>query len=231
MTNYIHKYLDDLYHLKTTQKEIIEIEKISRSKLKKDMETEGILTPQQWNRRIDTGISELDKHMKNTYSGMATRCKGNSSNKYVLKSYKGKEYLSIDEWVKFCNQNKKRLIELWKLYIEHDRELKYQISIDRIDNNKGYTKENIQFASHGFNSWKRNINPLKVKKENGDWRYFMSAEEGSKYYKVRRQSIGDLLRGQYREISNVFEVEHSTVSEVLEANNINTLEDYYYKAN
>ena len=105
------------------------------------------------------------------------------------------------------------------------------ISIDRINNDKGYTVDNIQFVSVGFNSWKRNINPVRVCKEDDGWRYFMSGEEGSEYYNIRRQSIGDLLRGQFRQIKNIYKVEKSTVDEVLIHNNIPTLEDYYNKLN
>lgn len=231
MTDYIHKYLDDLYRSKINQKDILKKEQISRSKLKKDMEKAGVLTPQQWGRKIDTGIPDLDRHMKSTYLGIVTRCNGrvNRNNKYALEHYKGMEYLPIDKWVEFCKKNRKILIKLWNSYIEHNKELKYQISIDRIDNSKGYVLGNIQFVSHGFNSWKRNVNPLKVKKSNEKWEYFMSGEEASKHYGIRRQSIGDLLRGQYREISKKFEVKHSTVEEVLKSNNIDTLENYYYR--
>lgn len=229
MTDYLHKYIDDLYHLKISQKDIIEYEKVNRNELRKDLKTAGFLTPQQWRGKINIGVKEIDTKLSEIYSGIATRCNGNTNDKYKLKTYKGLEYLSIIEWVEFCNNNKDKVLSLWGDYIKNNRETKYVISIDRLDNNKGYTVDNIQFVSFGFNSWKRNINPFKVRKEKEDWKYFMSGEEGSKYYNLRRQSIGDLLRGQHREISNMYKVEHSTIEEVLIRNNISTLEDYYMK--
>lgn len=229
MADYLNKYLDDLYHLKISQKDIMECEKINRSDLIKDMEYTGLLTPHQWRAKINTGVKELDKKLNEIYSGIATRCIGNTNDKYKLKVYDGLDYLSIIEWVEFCNNTKTKILNLWDDYIKNNKETKYMLSIDRIDNNKGYVIDNIQFVSFGFNSWKRNINPLKVCKENGEWKYFMSGEEGSKYYNLRRQSIGDLLRGQYREISNAYKVKKSTVKEVLLQNNISTLEDYYNK--
>lgn len=229
MTIYLHKYLDDFYHLKISQKDIMERENISRNDLRKDIKNAGILTPQQWRGKINTGIKELDKKLNEIYSGIATRCNGNTNDKYKLKVYDGLDYLSIIEWVEFCNNRKDKLLTIWRNYLDNNKEAKYMISIDRIDSDKGYILDNIQFVSFGFNSWKRNINPLRVCKENGEWKYFMSGEEGSKYYNLRRQSIGDLLRGQYREISNAYKVEKSTVKEVLLQNNISTLEDYYNK--
>lgn len=231
MTIYLHKYLDDFYHLKISQKDIMERENISRNDLRKDIKNAGILTPQQWRGKINTGIKELDKKLNEIYSGIATRCNGNTNDKYKLKVYDGLDYLSIIEWVEFCNNSKDKLLNLWDDYIKNNKETKYVISIDRIDNNRGYIIDNIQFVSFGFNSWKRNINPLRVCKENNEWEYFMSGEEASRYYNIRRQSIGDLLRGQYREISNLYEVEKSTIEEVLFYNDISTLENYYNKIN
>lgn len=229
MTIYLHKYLDDFYHLKISQKDIMERENISRNDLRKDIKNAGILTPQQWRGKINTGIKELDKKLNEIYSGIATRCNGNTNDKYKLKVYDGLDYLSIIEWVEFCNNSKDKLLTIWRNYLDNNKEAKYMISIDRIDNDKGYILDNIQFVSFGFNSWKRNINPLRVCKGSNEWEYFMSGEEASKYYNIRRQSIGDLLRGQHREISNVYKVEESTTKEVLFHNNIQSLEEYYNK--
>lgn len=228
MTSCINKHIEDLYHLRITLKEILEKEGISRSKLRKDMKELGLLTPQQWYREIDTGIADLDIHMQKLYSNLVKRCKGQNKDKYSLKHYKGLEYLAVNEWVEFCNQNKDRLIDLREKFTNSGNNLKWQITTDRIDNDKGYTLDNIQFVHLGFNSWKRNINPLRVRKVNKDWLYFMSGEEASKYFGIRRQTMGDLLRGHYREVGKQFEVEKSTIDEVLKATKTNTLEDYYY---
>ena len=99
MVDYLNKYLDDFYHLKISQKDIIECEKISRNDLSKDIENAGLLTPYQWRTKINTGIKEMDKKLNDIYSGIVTRCNGNTNDKYKLKIYKGLDYLSIIEWV------------------------------------------------------------------------------------------------------------------------------------
>ena len=57
----------------------------------------------------------------------------------------------------------------------------------------------------------------------------MSAEEGARYFDVRRQSIGDLLRGDYRKISKDYTVKESSIKEVLSNSVVDNTEDYYEK--
>lgn len=225
--DYLDKYLDDLYHLKTNFEKITKQENISRSKVDNDFKQKGLITPRAYYGAIDTGIEELDFTLKQKYNSMVTRCNGNNNNKYH-EIYNGMKYIPIYEWVEFCNSQKDLLIDMWDDYTLHNKELKYAISIDRIDNNKGYEKDNLQFVTHGYNSWKRNIRPISVK-HNEKTNYFMSCEEGSEHYGIRRQTIGDLLRGVKRKVSDDYEVKNSTIEDVLRENNISKPIEYYNK--
>lgn len=227
MTDYLDKYLDDLYHLKTNFQRISEKENISRSKVGSDLKTKGLISPWIYYGMIDTGIEELDNKLKEKYNSIVTRCNGNNNNKYH-EVYHGMEYLPIYEWVNFCNNNKELLNNMWNVYISNNKNIKYAISIDRIDNDKGYIKGNLQFVTHGYNSWKRNIRPVSVE-HNGKIDYFMSCEEGSEHYGIRRQTIGDLLRGVNRQVRNEYEVKHSTIEKVLKENNVSSTIEYYNK--
>lgn len=223
--DYLDKYFDDLYHLKTNFQAISQAEGFSRSKVGTDFKATGLISPRKYYAMIDTGITELNEKLKQKYNGIVTRCNGNTNDEYLL-MYKGMEYLPINEWVDLCNDNRKQLNELWGSYIAGGRKRKHTISVDRIDNKKGYLKDNIQFVSMGFNAWKRNLNPVVVVHKNVT-RYFMTCEEASEHYDLRRQTIGDLLRGEYREVAGDYGVKSVTVEKVLRKSDKATLIDYY----
>ena len=217
------KYLDDYYKLKISLKEITEESNVSESTFYRGLEKRGLLPRRAYYRLIDTGDSDLDRALKDKYAGIVKRCNGRPS--YKGKSYIGIEYMPLYEWVEFCQENKRLLLEMWSKYINSGKNPRLSISVDRIDNPKGYSTDNIQFVTNGFNAWKRNVRPIKVTAE-GDSRYFMSAEEGSLYYGIRRQSIGDVLRGR-KLYNGKYEVENSTVDEVLKHNKVRDIQEYY----
>lgn len=98
--------------------------------------------------------------------------------------------------------------------------------IHSIDNSKGYFKDNMQFITNGLNGFKRNINPIKVT-HNGKEKCFMSSKEASRYYGIRQNTIGDILRGEYRLASKEYTVESSNLETVLKENGFGNLNEYY----
>ena len=217
-------YIKDYYLLKINLKEICEKEGIHQSTFYRYLEDNNLLPRRKYHALINTGDKELNEKLKIDYSSIVKRCNGRSyDNK---KYYIDKEYLPIYEWVEFCNKNKDLLLTMWNEFKSKGRDRRYSISIDRIDNNKGYTLDNIQFVTHGFNAWKRNNTPIAVT-YNGKTNYFMSSEEASNYYGIRRQTIGDILRGQKRLLGKEYFPEHSTADKVLAENGVSSLEEYY----
>ena len=217
------KYLIDYYKSKISVKEICEKEGCVPTTFNRWLKNNGYLPRQNWLKLIDTGNEELNKNLKDRYSSMVNRCKGGYTDHYG--HYNGKEYVTVYEWVEYCNANKVRLLRLWDAYITNSRSRKYSVSVDRINDEHGYLVENMQFVTHGFNSWKRNVTPLKVE-HNGVANYFMTREEASRYYGLRKQTIGEILSGMPYHMKG-YDVSESNSDDVMKAKKVKTLEEYY----
>lgn len=113
----------------------------------------------------------------------------------------------------------------WDRYINNNKNLKYAISIDRIDKNKGYILDNIEFVTHGFNSWKDNITPIEVIFKDKKY-YFLSSEEGSRYFGEYARVIGACLRKEFH-CKKEYIVNISIVRKVLKNKNAINLKEYY----
>ena len=221
----IENMIYDYLHYEIDFKEIIKKYGISKSTFYRILKKNGFKTRSGYFKSIETGIDKLNYRLQQKYSGIVKKCQQRN---YKGKTYKGLEYLKLNDWVNFCNENKEKLKELWNDYIKSGEDKRLTVSIDRINNNKGYIVENMRFVINGYNLWRRNIRPVKIKYKN-KWYYFMSAEEGARYFDVRRQSIGDLLRGDYRKISKDYTVKESSIKEVLSNSVVDNTEDYYEK--
>ena len=221
----IDNLIKDYYKLKISLSEICQKENTNQSTFYRYLKSKGLKPRREYYGMIQLGDEELNSRMKDKYAGIVKRCTGKPSYKYK-ESYEGKDYMTIYEWVEFCNNHKELLLRMWREYIESGKKLDKAISVDRIDNNRGYTSNNVEFVTYGYNSWKRNLKPIKVM-HNSNTKYFMSCEEASNWYGVRRQSIGDLLRGVKREIGKYYDVQGVSVNEALRMNNKKSLKDYY----
>lgn len=219
----LEKYLNDYYTLKVSMNEIVKKENISNTKFYNFIKKKNLVSTRVYYRMIDLGDEELNRVLKDKYSSIVKRCNGNAGT-HATKSYENMEYMPIYKWVEFCLRNKDVILELWKVYQTSGKDIRLAISIDRLDNSKGYAEGNLEFVSYSFNSWKRNLRPIKVVAEEVE-SHFFSCEEASEFFGLRRQYIGELLRGV--KTSEKYNVLSSDVEEVLSKNNTTDLKEYH----
>lgn len=72
-------------------------------------------------------------------------------------------------------------LELYKGWQESGFQRRMAPSIDRIDNKKGYTLDNIEFISHGENSCKDKKVPVRLHEKNGTVTEFETMQDAGKY--------------------------------------------------
>lgn len=217
------KYLDDYYKSKIGVKEICKLVDSSPTTFRRWLKKNNLTPRQEYLKFIDTGIEGLNQTLRDRYSSIVNRCNGGTTDYYG--HYAGKDYMPVYEWVDFCNKYKEQLREMWNVYLNYNKSSKYAISVDRINTENGYTKDNMQFVTHGFNSWRRTVNPIRVTHEN-KVSYFMSCEEASCFYGLRRQAIGECLSKKPYCIKG-YDVTETTISDVLDSKSLNNLSEYY----
>ncbi len=88
-------------------------------------------------------------YLKEKHYALMRRCEGFEVKKAHL--YKGLDYLSFDEFVSWAI-NSSKYNKLHSDYVKSNYSNKIAPSIDRIDSNKGYTLDNIQWITHSENS-------------------------------------------------------------------------------
>jgi hypothetical protein len=220
------KILEDYYTLKISLKEVLQKTKLSQAGFYRYLKVNKLLPRREYYSKINTGNTDLDFNLKNKYSTLVKRCTNKPS--YKSDAYKDFYYPPIYDWVEFCMDNKEKLLKMWDVYVDNDKDVKYAISIDRINNDGEYTLDNIQFVTNGFNAWKRNIRPVKVIKSDKE-HLFMSSQEASLFFKLRRSTFGDILRGEERPKFNQYKIELCNVEEVLKFSSTRSEEDYYNK--
>ena len=217
--------LKDYYKTKIGVSEICKTANITHNQFYKELRKRNMKSVSGYYASINTGDEELNIRLRRKYNNIANRCKGLGSHKG--NTHDGLDYITINEWVDFCNTHKEKLVKMWKKYKDSECDARLLPSIDRIDNNAGYCPENMEFVPYGYNAWRRNVKPVKVTKD-GVTNYFLFSEEASKHYGLRRQTIGDLLRGVYRIAGEGFTVEPSDVETVLAKRGYTSLEQYYH---
>lgn len=219
-------YLDDYYKSKKGVTEICNLVGSSPTTFRRWLKKNNLTPRQKYLKQIDTGNDSLNEVLKDRYSSIINRCNGKTTDYYG--KYKGKPYMPVYEWVEFCNQNKEKLLKMWEIFLEKGKgNRKYSISVDRINDDGGYTKENTQFVTHGFNSWKRSVFPIKVTHKNKT-NYFLTKEEASLFYGLRRQAVGEVYN-QSQHHTKGYEVKESRIGKVLNEHGVESLEEYYNK--
>ena len=97
--------------------------------------------------------NNIDRIFRHRYAGMKTRINGNNSHR---SSVEGKAILSQSEFLEWCYK-KENITVFLKLYEDWKKSgysNKVAPSIDRIDNDKGYTIENLQWMTLSNNTKK-----------------------------------------------------------------------------
>ncbi len=221
----IESNLWDYYTDSKSLEEVCEAEGVKYPTFYSYIKFRGLKTYRAYYASIDTGVKDLDARLKVCYMGIVRRCKGRPSYKYSY-HYEKHNPLPIYEWADFCNENKDVLLDLWGYYIASGSQYKYSVSIDRKDNSKGYSKDNLQFVTTGFNSWKRNINPVKLE-YNGKKYYCMTIEEAAGKVGVTRSVLSQVIR----KTNNFKKYKVVSVSKntVLKENSASSIEDYHEK--
>lgn len=75
------------------------------------------------------------------------------TNKYTVT---GMPYLSKKEFMEWANDNMIKFMELYRVWAKSGFLKRLSPSVDRIDNKLGYTRDNLQWLTHGENSSKGN---------------------------------------------------------------------------
>lgn len=82
----------------------------------------------------------FDRLFSNRYQLIVNRCESDSR-------YSKRTYLDKEEFIDWCQDNMESFIEVWKDWKKSGFQRKYSPSIDRIDNEKGYYPDNMQWLS------------------------------------------------------------------------------------
>lgn len=170
--------------------------------------------------KLEIEDQELRETLNTKYSGMKARVAGKSR-----PEYKGLKLLSELEFIESCNKHKEQILSIWNKYLETGRDFKYALSIDRIDRSLGYIKSNIQFVTNGFNSWKDQLNPIKLIYQGEDY-YFSSPAEASRYFDWREDDVREVIRGERNQ--HGIDVEQVSYSKLFAHSSCNNLNDYYH---
>ena len=166
-----------------------------------------------------------NKRIYNIWNGMVGRCHRKTSENYKLYGEKG--IFVCDEWLKFQNFCK------WSLYNGYRNTL----TIDRIDNNKGYSPENCRWVTEDEQHRNRSDNHTLTFDDRtqcvSDWANEVGIKRNTIYERLNRGwSVRDALTKPLKDKTYVFNGEEKTLKEWSEELNINfhTLESRIYNS-
>lgn len=108
--------------------------------------------------------NNIQRYLDSRYSSLKTRCNGKGH-----ASYNGRKLLTKDEWNEWTKQQMPRFMELYKAWRNKGFKRKFAPSVDRIDNNKGYEIDNMQWITQSENSKKAMIEAVE-REPSGEFR-------------------------------------------------------------
>ena len=88
-----------------------------------------------------------DYYVRAIFDGMKWRCKNSDR-------YKNREILSKSDWLVWCEHNKRKFMRLYRDWQKSGYKQALAPSIDRIDNNRGYLADNMQWLTVSQNAKK-----------------------------------------------------------------------------
>ena len=92
-----------------------------------------------------------DRYLSHKYRMMKSRCNGKSTHR----SYDGRSIMSKEEWEDFCNESKDVFMDLYLKWQKSGFKRTLSPSIDRIDNSRGYDRDNVQWLTNSANLRKK----------------------------------------------------------------------------
>lgn len=101
----------------------------------------------------DSWRQRYDKRriLNHRYNSIRQRCEGRATRKYAVE---GRVFLSKEEWGMFTSKTADQFNKLHKEWIDSGFKRGKSPSIDRVDNSRGYTIDNIQWLTVSENNRK-----------------------------------------------------------------------------
>lgn len=137
-------------------------------------------------------------YLRKCYAGIKQRCTNpkNHNSKY----YYGKEICPLGTFLnRFSNDNV--FLEMFKKWQESGFEYRIKPTIDRLDNNKGYTVDNMQILTHIENAKKDCEIPIIGIYRNFFSEWFPSQTYAAKELNLQRSNLWKVINGERKAIS------------------------------
>lgn len=154
-----------------------------------------------WKRR-----NQPEFYLRNKWTEIKQRCINSNKPPAQLKTYYGRKYCTMDEFLEkfLTDETYLTLFHAWK---NAGHPFKLSPSIDRIDNDKDYVIDNLQFLTHSQNSSKdQDTTPViiydaKTKKIVGK---YSSQQLASRTLKIQQANLWKVLNGERNTVSGYF---------------------------
>lgn len=140
---------------------------------------------------------DIRRIFSHRYTALKQRSEGRSTRKMRVS---GMEFLSKTEWKQWTEEHINDFMYLYNIWKASGFQHKYCPSVDRIDNNKGYTKDNLQWLSSVDNIIKyqkeiHNKGDIIVRRNGEVTGRYWSQAEAAKATGVAQGNISAILRG------------------------------------
>lgn len=132
--------------------------------------------------------------LSHRYNSLVARSSRGGNRTYRVS---GMEFLSRSEWDKWCKKNNEEFERLYRIWEASGFDERYTPSVDRIDNDKGYTADNMQWLSKAENTNKymrENRRPILVRKDGIRVGIFPTQQSVADVIGTHQANVGRALR-------------------------------------